>query len=93
VRPHIAELRDRFAIGTIYTRPGHSPREGLAADFMTYTNTAKGRALADYVVANARRLDVQYVCWQSRIWINGSWRNDPCRGNHNDHPHVTFFPA
>lgn len=70
---------------------------GLAADFMTYSDTAKGTALANYAVANAAALGVDYVMWDSRIWSQArsaeGWRTVADRGsptaNHEDHVHIT----
>ena len=83
---------------TVYTRPGHSPTQQLAADFMVYNDRAKGDAVAQYVIDNAARFNVQYVIWQQRIYnIGGSgWTAMEDRGsataNHMDHVHVSFKP-
>ena len=91
MRCHVREITDRFSVQTVYTRVGHSPRQGLAADFMTYTNKAKGDAIVAYVLANARRLDVQYVCWYGRYITPGGVNRPGCVGAHRDHPHVSFL--
>ncbi len=50
---------------------------------------------------NSRKLDVQYIIWNQKIWIAGSeavppdqWRGMSSRGsctaNHVDHVHVSF---
>jgi hypothetical protein len=99
VQPVVKEVTERFDVATVYTRPGHSPTQGRAADFMVYTDRAKGDALAQYVIDNAARFRVEYVIWQQRIYIvsSGSWRAMEDRGsptaNHMDHPHVAFLPA
>ncbi len=98
VRPVVKEVTERFNVSTVYTRPGHRPTQGRAADFMVYTNRAKGDALAQYVINNAARFRVEYVIWRKRIYIvsSGSWRAMADRGsptaNHMDHPHVAFRP-
>ena len=99
VQPIVKGLTERFAVPTVYTRPGHSPTQGRAADFMVYSDTAKGDALAQYVIDNAARLRIEYVIWRQRIYIvaSGTWQGMEDRGsptaNHMDHPHVAFLPA
>ncbi|MGH2217346.1 hypothetical protein ACQ1ZR_16995, partial [Enterococcus faecalis] len=34
VRPAVQEVAERFGVSTVVTRPGHSPTQGRAADFM-----------------------------------------------------------
>ncbi|MGY1795147.1 hypothetical protein ACI796_14305 [Geodermatophilus sp. SYSU D00525] len=98
VRPVVAEVAQRFGVSTVLTRPGHSPTQQLAADFMVYADSAKGNAVAQYVVDNASRLGVDYVIWRQRILVIGSggWRAMEDRGsptaNHMDHVHVSFNP-
>jgi hypothetical protein len=99
VRPVVEELTERFDVSTVYTRAGHSPTQGRAADFMVHDDRAKGDALTQYVIDNAARLRVEYVIWQQRIYMvsSGMWRAMEDRGsataNHMDHPHVAFLPA
>ena len=99
VRPVVREVTERFKVPTVYTRPGHSPTQGRAADFMVYRDRAKGDAVAQYVIDNAARFRVDYVIWQQRIYLvkSGTWRAMADRGsptaNHMDHPHVAFHPA
>ena len=99
VRPVVREVAERFAVSTVYTRPGHSPTQGRAADFMVYRDRAKGDAVAQYVIDNAARFRVEYVIWRQRIYMvsSGTWRAMADRGsptaNHMDHPHVAFQPA
>ncbi|MDT0275602.1 LysM peptidoglycan-binding domain-containing protein [Blastococcus goldschmidtiae] len=97
VRPAVQEIADRFGISTVLTRPGHTPTQGRAADFMVYTDRAKGDAVAQYVIDNAARLGVESVIWRQRIagpWTGWAWRAMEDRGsataNHMDHPHVAF---
>lgn len=99
VRPVVQEVTDRFGVSTVLTRPGHSPTQELAADFMVHTDMGKGDAVAQYLVDNASRFRVEYVIWNQRIYLpsSGSWRAMEDRGsptaNHVDHPHVSFLPA
>ena len=97
VRPAVQEIADRFGVSTVLTRPGHTPTQGRAADFMVYTDRAKGDAVAQYVIENAARLGVESVIWRQRIagpWSGWAWRAMEDRGsataNHMDHPHVAF---
>ncbi len=99
VRPVVREVAERFGVSTVVTRPGHSPTQGRAADFMVYTDQAKGNGVAQYVIDNAARFRVEYVIWRQRIYMvsSGSWQAMADRGsataNHMDHPHVAFLPA
>ncbi len=99
VRPVVQEVTERFGVSTVHTRPGHSPTQGRAADFMVYSDRAKGDAVAQYVIDNAARFRVEYVIWRQRIYMvsSGTWRAMADRGsptaNHMDHPHVAFRPA
>ncbi|MGY2004304.1 LysM peptidoglycan-binding domain-containing protein [Blastococcus sp. SYSU DS1024] len=100
VRPAVGEIAAQFGISTVLTRPGHSPTEGLAADFMVYDDRATGDAVAQYVIDNAARLGVEYVIWHQQIagtWTGWAWQAMEDRGsataNHMDHPHVAFAPA
>ncbi|MGY1602250.1 hypothetical protein [Geodermatophilus sp. SYSU D00815] len=96
VRPVVAEVAQQHGVTTVLTRPGHSPTQQLAADFMVYGDRAKGDAVAAYVIANAARMKVEYVIWQQRIHVVGGsgWRAMADRGsptaNHMDHVHVAF---
>jgi hypothetical protein len=99
VRPVVQEVAERFGVTTVQTRPGHSPTQGRAADFMVGTDRAKGDAVAQYVIDNAARFRVEYVIWRQRIYLvsSGTWKAMADRGsptaNHMDHPHVAFRPA
>ena len=96
VRPVVQQVAERFGVRTVLTRPGHSPTQGRAADFMVYDDRAKGDAVTRYVIANAARFGVEYVIWRQRIYIvsSGTWQTMANRGsptaNHMDHPHVAF---
>ena len=98
VRPVVAEVVQALGVSTVLTRPGHSPTQQLAADFMVYADGAKGDAVAQFVIDNAARFNVDYVIWEQRIhMIGGSgWTPMEDRGsptaNHMDHVHVSFNP-
>ena len=98
VRPVVAEVAQAHGVSTVLTRPGHSPTQQLAADFMVYSDGAKGDAVAQSVIDNASRFNVDYVIWKQRIhMIGGSgWTPMEDRGsptaNHMDHVHVSFNP-
>ena len=40
VRPVVQEVAARFGVSTVLTRPGHSPTQGRAADFMVHSDRA-----------------------------------------------------
>jgi hypothetical protein len=90
VRPQVFELANLYSIGTVYTRPGHSPDQQHAADFMT-TDQATGDALAAYAL---QMPGVEYVIWQQRYNDGSGWSLMEDRGgvtaNHYDHVHVSF---
>jgi hypothetical protein len=98
VRPVIADVVATYGVPTVYTRPGHSPTEQLAADFMVYGDRATGDAVAQYVLAHAAQFHVQYVIWRQHIHVVGGpgWQAMEDRGsptaNHMDHVHVSFTP-
>ncbi len=95
------ELGPKFGITSIggyrlsATDPDGHPA-GRALDLMC--TPAQGGPLAAYTQANARRLGVEYIIWQQRIWSVGrageGWRPMSDRGsptaNHMDHVHVNF---
>jgi hypothetical protein len=94
----VAEVVRTFGVSTVLTRPGHSPTQQLAADFMVYSDGAKGDAVAQFVIDNAARLNVDYVILRQRIYmIGGSGstamedRGSPT-ANHMDYVHVSFNP-
>ncbi|MGY1695396.1 MULTISPECIES: hypothetical protein [unclassified Geodermatophilus] len=98
VRPVVADVTATHGVSTVLTRPGHSPTQQLAADFMVYADSAKGDAVAQYVIDNAEQFGVEYVIWKQRIFIIGGsgWQAMEDRGsitaNHYDHVHVSFNP-
>ncbi len=104
----VIELRQKFPqLKNIYgwrTSSSYSEDHpsGRAVDFMipSYkSNKALGDKVADYVIANAKRLHVNYVIWRQRSYSieRGSWKKMDDRGgdtaNHMDHVHVSFFQA
>ena len=98
VQPVVAEVVAALGVPTVLTRPGHSPTQQLAADFMVYSNDILGDNVAKAVIYNAARFNVEYVIWKQLIWIVGGsgWRAMEDRGsptaNHMDHVHVSFRP-
>lgn len=103
VKPHVAQaghyLKNRFGIASVggvgqRANASDHPR-GLALDFMTYSDTAKGDRLVNYLVPNAGHFAVKYIIWKQRINSGSGWRGMEDRGsvtaNHFDHPHVSFL--
>ena len=72
--------------------------QGLAVDFMTYDDRAKGDAIAEYSINNMDESDINYVIWEQQIYgdLNRKWEPMEDRGsvtaNHYDHVHVSFNP-
>jgi nucleoid-associated protein YgaU len=100
VREAANDLACAFGIRTAYGHRsgGGDHSRGLAVDFMTMTDPARGDRLAAHALANASRYRIQYVMWNHRIWdarqSGKGWRWVPDRGsrtaNHMDHVHVSF---
>lgn len=79
---------------------GHGHGSGLAVDFMADKET--GDKIAKYIENNFDELDVYYVIWEQRYFMNirniygpaNTWNKMPDRGgttaNHYDHVHVSF---
>lgn len=79
---------------------GHGHGSGLAVDFMVDKKT--GDKIAKYIENNFDALDVYYVIWEQRYFMNmrniygpaNTWNKMPDRGgataNHYDHVHVSF---
>ena len=79
---------------------GHGHGTGLAVDFMADKET--GDKIAKYIENNFDALDVYYVIWEQRYFMNmrniygpaNNWNKMPDRGgataNHYDHVHVSF---
>lgn len=69
---------------------------GRAVDIMT-SDVALGNAIAEFLRANARELNLYSVIWRQRIFTqqraSEGWRSMPSRGsataNHYDHVHVS----
>ncbi len=104
LRALVAVLGPKFAIKTIggYRASATDPRghpSGLAADFMTQTQT-QGDQLAAYAQSHAHQLGIDYVLWRQRIWsttrASEGWRVMADRGspteNHRDHVHINVTP-
>lgn len=102
VRAAAEDIGKKFSIKTVLgvgLRANESDHPlGLALDFMTSTDMAKGQSLADYVKSNASAYGVKYVIWNQKIWSvernAEGWRSMEDRGdataNHKDHVHVSF---
>lgn len=100
VREAATKLACDFGIRTAFGQRGgggdHS--RGLAVDFMTMTDRARGDRLAEHARANASAYGIQYVMWNNRIWdarrSGKGWQWVADRGsrtaNHMDHVHVSF---
>lgn len=79
---------------------GHGHGTGLAVDFMADKET--GDKIAKYIENNFDALDVYYLIWEQRYFMNmrsiygpaNTWNKMPDRGgttaNHYDHVHVSF---
>jgi hypothetical protein len=99
-----------FAPGGVSTghMAGSAHYEGRAIDIfvrpVSAANKIRGWAIAQYLVAQAERLDVKTVIFDDRIWTSGSrsgdgWRDyDPPERSgdraileHRDHVHVDVF--
>jgi hypothetical protein len=87
---------------------GSAHYDGRAIDIferpVTPENRIRGWAIAQYLVAQADRLDIEHVIFDGRIWTAGSssgdgWRHytppersgDPAILEHRDHVHVDVF--
>lgn len=84
---------------------------GLAVDFMITDigsggvagknpgGKAAGDAMAAYLVANHKALNVKYVIWNRQVWsaekATQGWRpyTQAGQGPHDDHLHVTWLPG
>ncbi|MGW4326444.1 hypothetical protein ACWEKR_11200 [Nocardia sp. NPDC004573] len=102
-RPHVAQvgnlLKKTFALTDIGGAIGRSDGDhgaGLALDLMT-PDSARGDAIADFVLANQQRFGVTYVIWRQRYNDGHGWSYLEDRGsptaNHYDHVHVSFDKA
>lgn len=110
VTPTMATIRDDIVMqfGAPYPVGCYRPSaddhgDGRACDFMMSANGGRpseanrqlGTQIAEYAIANADRLGIDYVIWEQRIWHTGNrqWRHMNDRGNltqnHFDHVHVS----
>ncbi|WP_243059298.1 hypothetical protein [Nocardioides sp. SR21] len=99
-----------FAPGGVSTghMPGSAHYDGRAIDIfvrpINADNKVRGWAIAQYLVAQADRLDIQTVIFDDRIWRSGDrsgdgWTDydapdgpgDPAILEHRDHVHVDVF--
>jgi hypothetical protein len=90
-------LGPMFDIKTIYgwrqSDPYPDHPTGHALDFMVYSDTAKGDALAAYAIEHADELGIKYIVWNRRSWNakRGTWQTYTGSTNpHTDHVHITF---
>lgn len=98
------QLGPMFGIKTIYGKgpgsvPGSDHPNGLATDFMisnTKNGKERGTNLANYVIKNAKSLNVKYVIWYHYIWYPGGrghtagWHKYSGPSPHTDHVHVSY---
>jgi len=97
VAPSVMTVSQRFGVQAT-TYPGHDPNQWQAADFMV-GSYGRGQAVAGWVIANAGRLRVHYVCWWQHIWniqrAGDGWRlmanGGSATANHMNHVHVSFW--
>lgn len=102
VKPHVRaaalEVGNKFDVATIHgigARSGVSEHPlGLALDYMTNADKAKGDQIVAYLKANWKRFGVKYIIWQQAIDEGGGFKPMEDRGsataNHRDHVHVSF---
>jgi hypothetical protein len=100
VRQAANDLACAFGIRTAHGHRsgGGDHSRGLAVDFMTMADQARGNRLAAHALANASRYGIRYVMWDHRIWMAAQsgkgWQWVPDRGsrtaNHVDHVHISF---
>ncbi|MFI9414721.1 hypothetical protein [Nocardia gamkensis] len=102
-RPHVARvgnmLKKTFGLTDVGGAVGRADGDhgaGLALDLMT-SDSARGDAIADFVLANKQRFGVTYVIWRQRYNDGSGWSYLEDRGsptaNHYDHVHVSFEKA
>ena len=81
-----------FAPGGVSTghMPGSAHYDGRAIDIFVRPvddeNRRRGWAIAQYLVANAERLQIQHVIFDAKIWTAGSSSEDGWRAYHPDIP-------
>lgn len=95
IRAEFPQIRTMYGVRAD-SLPDHP--SGRAVDIMMpngSSDVALGDEIAEYLQNNANDLNIEYLIWRQRIWINGqsgwTWMAD--RGgitaNHYDHVHVT----
>lgn len=102
VQPHVAQVGHyvsaTFGVQDVYgyrSGPGaYDHAEGLALDFMTYSDRDLGDRIVSDLEANWEHYGISYVIWQQRYNDGSGWvvmedRGDPTQ-NHMDHVHVSF---
>ena len=98
-RVHRAVCNNFPQITTYGGRDNHGEhRGGKAIDIMT-SDVALGNAIAEFLRANARELNIYSLIWRQRIFTQErageGWRSMPSRGsataNHYDHVHVSVY--
>ncbi|WOP19060.1 SH3 domain-containing protein [Raineyella sp. LH-20] len=87
----------------VRVEPGSDHNDGHAVDCMipnwSGANKAVGDAIAAYLQAHARELNINYIIWRQHIWSvarsSEGWRPMADRGsttaNHYDHVHVSVY--
>ena len=99
----VEKFGNPHGIGGKRNEPGSDHHTGHAIDVMVSgggkaaagSEKARGDAIANWAIANAKRLNVKYIIWRKRIWAgSGGWRTMADRGsdtqNHFDHVHISF---
>lgn len=94
------EIGSRFGLKTIggWRKNDQFPDHpsGLALDLMVNNmpnSAALGDQIAEYLIANAKRLGLKYLIWNRRTWNTerGTWKPYTSTDNpHTDHVHATF---
>lgn len=66
--------------------------DGIAIDFMTHS----GDSLANWLVAHAQEIGIQYVLWNKYEWsasrFGPRWENYTGAESHDDHVHMELSP-
>lgn len=110
VKSHVAdaahEVGNKFGIpageiggfGYRPQNPSSDHPKGLALDFMIdfkgSNNVALGDSIAQYGIANAARLGIRYIIWNTQEWWPGQgWKPTGSYSPHTDHNHWSFEPV
>jgi hypothetical protein len=77
-------------------RPGDPGDHGTGHAVDIMCGTTEGNAIAEFLQANAKTLNIKYLIWRQRIWYPGGvWQAMEDRGsvtaNHYDHVHVSVY--